>query len=92
MGDTVVVSSHDAQASRLDILRLDQMNLSYMGSIDAKGEITCLGLFNKSSSTYIIAGSVENGIPCLTLYSLDGREVSSKVTQPRPGKFAMLVI
>ncbi|KAM0557953.1 hypothetical protein ACHAPJ_005117 [Fusarium lateritium] len=84
MGDTVVVSSHDAQASRLDILRLDQMNLSYMGSIDAKGEITCLGLFNKSSSTYIIAGSVENGIPCLTLYSLDGREVSSKVTQPRP--------
>ncbi|KAF4446498.1 putative FUN12-general translation factor eIF2 [Fusarium austroafricanum] len=47
---------------------------------------TCLAapLQKKPSNTYIVAGSVQDGIPCLTMYSLDGLEVSSKVTQPHP--------
>ncbi|KAL4726831.1 hypothetical protein ACLX1H_005721 [Fusarium chlamydosporum] len=58
------------------------MNLLHKTSFDAKGEITCLGLFKKSPETYIVAGSVKDGMPYLTMYSLDGHEVSSKAPQP----------
>ncbi|KAF4340341.1 putative FUN12-general translation factor eIF2 [Fusarium beomiforme] len=81
--DIVVLSSNGANASRLDVLRVDQMNLSHSISIDAKGEVTCLGLFQTSSQTYIAAGSVMDGLPCLTIYTMDGIEVSSKVIQPQ---------
>ncbi|KAK2924087.1 Cleavage/polyadenylation specificity factor, A subunit, N-terminal [Fusarium oxysporum f. sp. vasinfectum] len=80
--DIVVISSHGANASQLDVLLVDQMNLTHSTSIDAKGEITCIGLFKASAQTYIIAGSVTEGLPLLTIYSLAGLEISSNVTQP----------
>lgn len=84
--DIVVISSHGANASQLDVLLVDQMNLTHSTSIDAKGEITCIGLFKASAQTYIIAGSVTEGLPLLTIYSLAGLEISSNVTQPDLGK------
>ncbi|KAH7178438.1 mono-functional DNA-alkylating methyl methanesulfonate N-term-domain-containing protein [Fusarium sp. MPI-SDFR-AT-0072] len=91
----VVISSHGANASQLDVLLVDQMNLTHSTSIDAKGEITCIGLFKTSAQTYIIAGSVTEGLPLLTIYSLAGLEISSNITQPdlvtpgREGHFHM---
>lgn len=87
--DTIILSSNDANGSRLDVLQVDEMNLLHKTSFDAKGEITCLGLFKKSPETYIVAGSVKDGMPYLTMYSLDGHEVSSKAPQPNLGKFAI---
>ena len=87
--DTIVLSSHDAQASRLDVLRVDQMNLSHVTSFDAKGEVTCLGLFKTSLETCIAVGSVGDGMPYLTIYSLDGRELCSKAPQPYLGRFSI---
>ncbi|RBR22795.1 uncharacterized protein FIESC28_04358 [Fusarium coffeatum] len=78
----VLLSSHDSQASRLDVLRVDQMNLSHVTSFDAKGEVTCLGLFKTSLKICIAVGSVGDGMPYLTIYSLDGRELCSKAPQP----------
>ncbi|KAL6920788.1 hypothetical protein FSST1_004814 [Fusarium sambucinum] len=80
--DMIVLSSHDAHGSRLDVLRVDEMNLLHSTSFDAKGEITCLGLFKKSPETYIVAGSAKDGMPYLTIYSLDGQEMSSKTPCP----------
>jgi hypothetical protein len=62
------------------------MNLLHSTSFDSKGEITCLGLFKKSLETYIVAGSVKDSMPYLTIYSLDGREMSSKDPQPHLGE------
>jgi hypothetical protein len=84
--DIVVLSSHGANASQIDVLLVDQMDLTHSTSIDVKGEITCIGLFKTSAQTYIVAGSVTEGLPRLTIYSLDGLEVSSKITQPQLGK------
>ncbi|KAI6776079.1 hypothetical protein HG530_000024 [Fusarium avenaceum] len=41
-------------------------------------------LFRKFSHTYIVAGSIEEGIPRLNIYSLDGLELSNHATQLRP--------
>ncbi|CAF3504022.1 unnamed protein product [Fusarium graminearum] len=80
--DVIVLSSHGSHGSRIDVLRVDEMNLLHSTSFDAKGEITCLGLFKKSLETYIVAGSVKDSVPCMTIYSLEGREISSKVPRP----------
>ncbi|SCO23421.1 probable FUN12-general translation factor eIF2 homolog [Fusarium fujikuroi] len=80
--DIVVISSNGASASQLDVLLVDQMNLKHSTSINAKGEITCIGLFKTSAQTYIIAGSVTEGLPLLTIYSLAGLEISSNAPQP----------
>jgi hypothetical protein len=92
MEDTVVLSSHGGNASRLDVLRIDQMNLSHAHSIDVEGEVTCLSLFRKFSHTYIVAGSIEDGIPRLNMYSLDGLELSNHATQLHPGEFGILTL
>lgn len=84
--DIVVISSNGASASQLDVLLVDQMNLKHSTSIKAKGEITCIGLFKTSAHTYIIAGSVTEGLPLLTIYSLAGLEISSNAPQPDLGK------
>ncbi|KAF5971666.1 putative FUN12-general translation factor eIF2 [Fusarium bulbicola] len=47
-----------------------------------QGEITCIGLFKTSVQTYIVAGSVTEGLPLLTIYSLAGLEISSNAPQP----------
>ncbi|KAM0438853.1 hypothetical protein ACHAPT_001614 [Fusarium lateritium] len=56
--DIIVISSHNGQRSRLDVLRIDQMNVSRAASFDTTGEVTCLSLFTVSGNTYIVAGSV----------------------------------
>ncbi|KAF5025461.1 hypothetical protein F66182_2437 [Fusarium sp. NRRL 66182] len=45
-------------------------------------QVTETCLFNISGNTYIIAGSVKDGKPRLTVYSLDGREVNRGFAQP----------
>jgi hypothetical protein len=92
LDDTVVLSSHGANASRLDVLRIDQMNLLHANSIDVKGEVTCLSLFRKFPHIYIVAGSIEEGIPRLIIYSLDGLELSNHATQLHLGEFGIPIL
>ncbi|KAJ4193419.1 hypothetical protein NW755_003411 [Fusarium falciforme] len=75
--DIVVISSHNGQASRLDVLRIDQMNVTKVASVDTAGEVTCLSLFTLLGDTYIVVGSVIDGTPWIFNYTLDGQEVRS---------------
>ncbi|RSM08014.1 hypothetical protein CDV31_008317 [Fusarium ambrosium] len=80
--DIVVISSHNGQGSRLDVLRIDQMNVTRVATVNTAGEVTCVSLFTLSGETCIVVGSVIDGTPWIFNYTLDGQEIRSHSMEP----------
>ncbi|KPM34735.1 hypothetical protein AK830_g11834 [Neonectria ditissima] len=76
--DLVVMSTHKDQTSQLHVSQIDQMNVSQVRSWDTQGEITCISMFSHSDKTWIVAGSVADGSPSVSVYSSDGDVIISR--------------
>lgn len=85
--DDLVIMSSRNQASRLHLLRIEQMNVSHVKLWEAKGEVTCLSVFSILNDYYIATGSITDGTIWLTIYSLNGKEVTGKALEADLGTF-----
>lgn len=47
--------------------------------------INCLTLFSLGGETFVATGSKRDGLPCLYIYTLDGREVVNKTVRDTNG-------
>lgn len=78
IGHTAVFSTHVGEVSRLHAMKAEGINFSMIGSWDAQGEVTCVSIFTVSSNNFIVATSMYNGVPWISIYSTSGEAIVSK--------------
>ncbi|KAL6814223.1 mono-functional DNA-alkylating methyl methanesulfonate N-term domain-containing protein [Trichoderma camerunense] len=78
IGHTAVFSTHVGEVSRLHAMKAEGINFSMIGSWDAQGEVTCVSIFTVSSNNFIVAASMYNGVPWISIYSTSGEAIVSK--------------
>lgn len=85
IGHTAVFSTHVGEVSRLHAMKAEGINFSMIGSWDAQGEVTCVSIFTVSSSNFVVAASMYNGVPWLSIYSTSGEAIVSKPIKSNNG-------
>lgn len=84
IGHIVVFSTHTNQVSRLHVMRAQEIEFGLTRSWDAQGEVTCVSVFTVSSDTFIVATSMCNGVPWLSIYSMTGEPIVAKAITANP--------
>ncbi|KAL7933812.1 mono-functional DNA-alkylating methyl methanesulfonate N-term domain-containing protein [Trichoderma chlorosporum] len=77
-GHIAVFSTHAGQVSRLHAIKIEQVDFAIVGSWDAQGEVTCVSIFTVSGNNFIVAASIYNGVPWISIYSTSGEAIVSK--------------
>ncbi|KAK5998199.1 hypothetical protein PT974_00571 [Cladobotryum mycophilum] len=72
LANIVTLSTHTGQQSRLHVMRAEGAKFSNLSSWDAKGEVTCISIFTVSTNHFIVAASMHDCIPWISIYSLTG--------------------
>lgn len=85
IGHIVVFSTHANQVSRLHVMRAQEIEFGLTRSWDAQGEVTCVSIFTVSSNTFIVATSMCNGVPWLSIYSTTGEPIVAKAITANSG-------
>lgn len=85
IGHTAVFSTHVGQVSRLHAMKVEGINFSMIGSWDAQGEVTCVFIFTVSSNNFIVAASIYNGVPWISIYSTSGEAIVSNPIKSSKG-------
>ncbi|KAL7926328.1 mono-functional DNA-alkylating methyl methanesulfonate N-term domain-containing protein [Trichoderma austrokoningii] len=84
IGHIVVFSTHTDQVSRLHVMRAQEIEFSLVKSWDAQGEVTCVSIFTVSSGTFVVATSMCDGVPWLSIYSTTGEPIVAKAITANP--------
>lgn len=89
IGHIAVFSTHTNQVSRLHVMRAQGIEFSLISSWDARGEVTCVSIFTISSGTFVVATSMCDGVPWLSIYSTTGEPIVAKAITTNHGMFAI---
>lgn len=92
LDDMVVISVQGAHEAQLHVLRIEQMAVTLGTTWTIPGEISCLSQFHLCKKICVAVGSMVDGGPMLSIYSLNGDLVAGqrvgKLLRPRThGKF-----
>ncbi|KYK59685.1 thermotolerance protein [Drechmeria coniospora] len=75
--DTVVISSHGRRGSQLHTFSL-AVKFNRDSTWDVQGETTCVSLLTVSNRFFVVAGSMLDGNPWLSVYTLNGSVIASQ--------------
>lgn len=74
----VVLSTHSGHSSQLHVLQAEGTRFSRTSSWSAQGEVTCVSAFVVSGNHFVVAASVLDGEPWISVYSLDGHPLTGR--------------
>ncbi|KEY70872.1 hypothetical protein S7711_00718 [Stachybotrys chartarum IBT 7711] len=74
----IVMSSISGGLYHLHTLEIDQMKVSRKHSWDVEGEVTCISLFTLDQNQRVVASSMVNGMPRVSVYTLEGSVIQSE--------------
>jgi hypothetical protein len=89
IGHIVVFSTHTNQVSQLHVMKVQGIELSLIKSWDAQGEVTCVSIFTVSSGTFVVATSMCDGVPWLSIYSTTGEPIVAKAITANSSMFVI---
>lgn len=87
LGDKVAVAVQCPDGSRLHVLSIDQMDVSLETTWYMPGEVNCLSQFRYLNKQFVLVGSLSGEGPVLSVYSVDGELVVSRLIGPEIGVF-----
>jgi hypothetical protein len=69
-------------------MKAEGIDFTMIGSWDAQGEVTCVSIFTVSNSNFIVATSMYNGVPWISIYSATGEPIVAKPITNGPGMYS----
>lgn len=84
--DVIVLSTHNDGQSQLHTMHIEGLDIKDVNSWDIAGEVTCVSLFTISDDCCVITGSVVDGAPWISVYTLDGKAIVTEAVDKISGK------
>lgn len=84
--DTIILSTDGEQNSRLHTLLAAPVGVQRGSTWETKGDVTCVSLSLGSESRFVLAGSVVDGTPWISVFSLTGETIAAQAMTKRHGQ------